>query len=293
MAKTKTTEPCHLKTAIKKDKPEGTTRYYYVDEAGDGVLFSARGRIRIGFEGCSNHFMLGLADIPDEAALNTELADLRKNLLSDPYFKNVPSLLPVSGKTAAQFHAKDDLPEVRREVFSILLKHDIGFYAAIKDKRKVLEYVQQRNTVAADYRYHPNELYDHLVKRLFKDRLHKHDEYHIVFARRGSADRTQAFCNSLEDARKRFTDKWGIASKAPYTVVCGTMKDYGGLQAVDYFLWALQRLYERREERYLQYIWPKVHLIQDIDDTRLAPYGVFYIQKKPPTLATIKNVQGI
>lgn len=68
---------------------------------------------------------------------------------------------------------------------------------------------------------------------------------------------------------------------------------FGGLQAVDYFLWALQRMYERREERYLQYIWPKVHLVHDIDDTRLAEYGVYYTQKKPLALAAIKKVQEI
>ena len=31
-----------------------------------------------------------------------------------------------------------------------------------------------------------------------------------------------------------------------------------GLQAADYFLWALQRLYERREERYVTLLWPAV-----------------------------------
>lgn len=277
----------------KKDDPKGAIRHYFVDEAGDGVLFSDRGRILVGQAGCSRHFMLGLADIPNEAALNADLAALRNKLLTDPYFKSVPSLSPGAGKTAVQFHAKDDLPEVRREVFDILLRHDIGFFAAIKDKSKVLQYVQQRNDADLRYKYHPNELYDHLVKRLFKDRLHKDDEYRICFARRGSADRTQAFCSALEDARKRFSAQWGITSKAPYRVVCGTLDGFGGLQAVDYFLWALQRMYERREERYLQYIWPKVHLVHDIDDTRLAEYGVYYTQKKPLTLAAIKKVQEI
>ena len=39
---------------------DGTTRYYYVDEAGDGTLFSARGR-RAGQEGhifnCQLHLL--------------------------------------------------------------------------------------------------------------------------------------------------------------------------------------------------------------------------------------------
>ena len=47
-------------------------------------------------------------------------------------------------KTAVAFHAKDDLPEVRREVFA-LLKNSPGlrFFAVVTDKMRVLEYVRQ------------------------------------------------------------------------------------------------------------------------------------------------------
>jgi hypothetical protein len=40
--------------------------------------------------------------------------------LADPYFKGVPSMQADAKKTALFFHAKDDLPEVRREVFRVL-----------------------------------------------------------------------------------------------------------------------------------------------------------------------------
>ena len=65
------------------------------------------------------------------------------------------------------------------------------------------------------------------------------------------------------------------------------------LQAVDYLLWALQRLYERREDRYLQYVWPLVRLVHDVDDTRTAQYGVYYTQKKPLTVAALEGLPGI
>jgi hypothetical protein len=56
-----------------------------------------------------------------------------------------------------------------------------------------------------------------------------------------------------------------------------------GLQAVDYFLWALQRLYERGEERYWEYVGSKVSLVHDVDDTRENDYGVYYTKKNPLT----------
>ena len=38
--------------------------HYYVDEAGDGTLFNARGKVIIGEEGCSRYFMLGILEVP-------------------------------------------------------------------------------------------------------------------------------------------------------------------------------------------------------------------------------------
>lgn len=64
----------------------------------------------------------------------------------------------------------------------------------------------------------------------------------------------------------------------------------GGLQAVDYFLWSLQRFYERREDRYLEFLWPQFSLVQDLDDKREHPYGRYYTQKRPLTLAALDDV---
>ena len=62
-----------------------------------------------------------------------------------------------------------------------------------------------------------------------------------------------------------------------------------GLQAADYFLWALQRLYERHEDRYVEYLWPRFRLVMDIDDTRETPYGVYYTEKRPLTAAALNE----
>lgn len=62
------------------------------------------------------------------------------------------------------------------------------------------------------------------------------------------------------------------------------------LQAVDYFLWALQRIYERREDRYLNYLQEKVSLIIDIDDTRHNVYGTYYTKKRPLRATSLPDV---
>lgn len=268
-------------------------KHYFVDEAGDGVLFSRKGkRVRVGTEGCSRYFILGLVDIADPDTLGRELDALRATLLADPYFKDVPSMQPEARKTARGFHAKDDVSEVRREVFTLLRQHRLRFFAVVRDKMKVVEYVRQRNQRESDYRYHPNELYDYMVRRLFKNLLHKDDQYHITFAKRGQADRTLALQQALVVARNRFSRQWHITSSAPINVIPDEPPDAPGLQVVDYFLWALQRLYERREERYVEYLWDSFRVVHDLDDTRQARYGVYYTQKKPLTVAALPDESG-
>lgn len=48
------------------------------------------------------------------------------------------------------------------------------------------------------------------------------------------------------------------------------------LQATDYFLWALFRLYEKQEDRYFNFIRDMFSLVVDIDDTRNRNYGEYY-----------------
>jgi len=266
---------------------------YFVDEAGDPTLFSEKGRCIIGEEGCSTFFILGLLEAEDPECLSDRLETLRRRLLADSYFRGLPSMHPEERKTAVVFHAKDDLPEVRREVFTLLAGAPVRFFAAVRSKRAVLQYVQSRNRTDRSYRYKPHELYDYLVRTLFTDRLHQHDEYGITFARRGASDRTEALQIALDQARERFAKKWDRRSNAVIEVESAAPCAHGGLQAVDYFLWALQRLYERGEDRYLQLLWPGCSLIRDIDDNRKAPYGVYYQKKTPLSAASLAGHPGI
>ena len=188
-----------------------SSRHYFVDEGGDGILFSRKGKVLVGTEGCSRFFILGLLNVSDPIVLEDQLDKLRAQLMNDSYFKNVPSMQPDARKTAIAFHAKDDLPEVRRDVFQILRNTEgLRFFAVVADKLSVLEYVRQRNKREPAYRYHPNELYDSLTERLFRERLHQSSGYDIIFSKRGKSDRTAALHQALEAARSRFVTQQEI-----------------------------------------------------------------------------------
>lgn len=197
-------------------------------------------------------------------------------------------------KTALLFHAKDDVPEVRREVYSLLMRHDVRFSAVVQDKQEVLEYVRRRNREDDNYKYHPNEAYDYQVACLLGDKLHKQDAYHIYFARRGNSDRTEALRDALEAKRQWYYQQFNVSNDAAVLNISAHHPwDVAGLQAVDYFLWALQRFYEKKEIRYLEFIWTKCMVINDRHIKGKNNSGTYFTQKKPPSLAALKEVRGI
>ena len=236
-----------------------TMTHYFVEEAGDPTLFSRRGKAVVATEGCSRFFIEGKLECRDVDALAADLADLRAEVLADQYFKGVPSLDPARTRTAVQFHAKDDPAEIRFLVFRLLAKHDLRFVAVVRDKLKLLDYATQRRRIDPSYRYNPNgnELYYELTRRLFS-RLRGYSEYRVVFAQRGHKPRTKAFMEAIAYEGGLVEAALGLRRPNASEVVCGFPKDHAGLQAVDYYLWALQRFYERGETRYLGFYGRKL-----------------------------------
>ncbi len=76
---------------------------------------------------------------------------------------------------------------------------------------------------------------------------------------------------------------FGVASRHTAEIIPSSPRENTALQAVDYFLWALQRLYEQGEDRYWEFVRAKAQLVYDIDDTRQNSYGVYYTPANPLT----------
>lgn len=270
----------------RQDNPSHT---YFVDETGDGVIFDGRGRMLVGTGKVQDYFTLGMVECRRMDELTSQLADLRTRLLADPYFKGVPSLQPKARKTALFFHAKDDVPEVRREVFQVLQEQAFSFYAVVRTMSAVARLVKNHNERDPTYRYRPTELYDSAVRRLFDKKLHTRPAFEVIFASRGKA-RTQALREQLLKAQARSRKAAGTYPEAIIRVRAMPAHQSAGLQVADYCLWALQRLFTKGEDRFLSLIWPKVALIVDADDISEKAYGTYRTRKRPPLSAeSIKN----
>ncbi|MDP9191055.1 MAG: DUF3800 domain-containing protein [Acidobacteriota bacterium] len=264
--------------------------HHFVDEAGDLTLFNRKRQVILGRDGVSDHFMLGVALIPDPAALDAAMARLRLELLSDPFLNRIPSLQPDRRKTACAFHAKDDVPEVRIRVFQLLATFEIKVFVAIRTKRVLVEQARALNRIGRPLS--ENEIYDELFSKQFRNRLHLADVNEIVVARRGSKDRTKALMLAVLEAQTSFRAKAGEREFGKVRLRTARPSESSGLQAVDYFLWALQRLYERREDRFFAPLARHYRLIMDLDDTGRRPNGEWYSNSNPLTLEKLKLVTG-
>ena len=251
----------------------------FVDEAGDPILFNRSGRIVVDTPGRSRFFIVGMLEVEDPDKLARSLLELRQELLKDPYFSGVPSFLPERRKTALLFHAKDDLPEVRYRVFSLLRAAGsaLRFRAVVRDKQALLQHEIERRTSDPAYRYQPDSVYDGLIRSLFSGLRRAADMYQVCVAKRGAKDRNTAIRSAIHHAEDESpastapshdgSDPWQIVISNPRETVC--------LQAVDYFLWAVQRFYETRrheptgqpvrEDRFLKLLWPQIDEIHDFD----------------------------
>lgn len=262
---------------------EKAVKHYFVDEAGDLTLFDKRKRAIVGKEGVSRCFMVGLVDLPDPDEVHRKLEELRKELLADPCFRGVPSMQPKANKTASQFHAKDDPPEVRRDVFQLLSSLDAKVLVVVKRKECLAKHCKDLHEKPGE-KFNPDTVYDELIKINFYNKLHSADENRIVFARRGKHKREQALRKALVETKREFDEKWGKRPDPPNTVGSAYPSESAGLQVADYYLWAIQRMYERDEDRFFRLLEPQYRLIRDLDDTRNKEYGEYYNDKNKLTL---------
>ena len=266
-----------------------SVRHFFVDEAGDSTLFDRRGRLLVGSEGVSHTFMVGICEVSDPPGVAERFDRLRRELLRDPYFRGVPSMSVMARKTASSFHAKDDIPEIRREVYRLISTLDVGIIVAFRRKLDYATFAVEHLRLTGR-RITSHEIYDGLVERACASILHDAHEARFTFARRGKAARNAALLAAIKRASSPYKRQSDIAGDRKVIVSVGVPSESAGLQVADYLLWALQRLIERREDRYFNHASKKFQLILDLDDRRRHLHGEWYNDSNPLTVEKLKPV---
>lgn len=250
-----------------KNADSGDT-WFFVDEAGDPTFYDRHGNLIVGQPGCSPILILGFIETQNPKSIRQALLTLQQEVVSDPYFQKVPSIR----KTAVAFHAKDDLPEIRYLVYKQLA--ELEFRAQFIVARKI-EKVFRNNFQAQE-----TQFYDHLVSHLFEKVLHRYQNNHIYFAKRGSRERQAPLLAAIQRGVHAFENKVGQSVTTNVEVLAHRPRGEPCLSAIDYLNWAVYRAFTRHEMRYFRVIEGKVSLLVDWYDSDNYPNN-WYSRRNP------------
>jgi hypothetical protein len=248
--------------------------YFFVDEAGDPVFYNRKGDYIVGREGCSTILLMGFIKTTKPKELRQAILTLQQEVIADEFLQSIPSLK----KTAIAFHAKDDAPEVREKVFKLLKQLDFSYHCIVA--RKIEDTFKRR------HKSKESIFYNDLVSKLFENPLHKNNVNYIYYATRGSRVRQEPIENAIQVAQNTFSKKWGAPDEHQVIVYPQTPSGESCLQIVDYMNWAVQRAFQRGEDRYLNFMLEKMSYLVDLYDFDKYPKN-YYNRANPFSLNKI------
>ena len=247
-----------------------TKRYYFVDESGD-PNFLGRGKTNLLENGkASKYFMVGYLELSDPNLLNQKFATIRKEIAADSFLNIVPSVK----NSIKCFHANKDCREVQERVFKVLKETDFSFHAVVMEK-----HIDQFITKFQGKR---SSFYAYLVERLMENRLHLYPEIDIYFSKMDAVTNEENMWAALDRAKDRFLKKWKEKKSGNIRIFMQQPNQIAGLQAVDYVLWGIHRVYNYQDFRYYHFLQEKISLVHDLNHGK-PYYGTYFTHKKPLT----------
>jgi len=181
-------------------------------------------------------------------------------LRQSAYYKNVPSVLKrVQKKGKYFFHAKDDLPEIKKEFFDFIKTIDCNIQVAVGHKQMdIFEKEHDSNDAA---------FYADLLSHLLKDKFTKYPRIVLNIAERYNSTAIKNLEKGLQKAKDQFTLKY--PEKENRTRVSFNVQKFINdplLGVADYLCWAVQRVFERGETRFYDYIVDQIDVVIDVYD---------------------------
>ncbi len=236
----------------------------FIDEAGDANFFGKGGVNLIGKEGISKTFSLGMITIKTNEKSNNintirqKIQNLAQKIENSNYYNTVPSVKKRIQKYGTfVFHAKDDIPEIRKEFLDLLLEIPFTFQCVVVRKIPNL-FIKKHNKKESEF-------YADLLAHLLKDKVHKKLILHIARLKKSTNEVNLEL--AIHKATTKYLKKNG--DKQLNRDIVYNVQDYAKepiLSITDYCLWAVQRVFERGETRFYDYLIKKNLQIYDIYD---------------------------
>lgn len=200
---------------------------------------------------------------------------LQHEIASNVYYSNVPSVLKRVNKNGFYFHAKNDLPEIRKSFFDLIKTVDCTFQAVVG--RKIIKLYERKHNGKS------SEFYADMLSHLIKDKFNKDPKLLLNIASRENSTSYQNLQSSLKKTISRFARKnpeKEIRTKVYFNVQPFIEEPL--LSIADYFCWSIQRIFERGESRFYNYLQDKISLVVDLYDADNYEKGRNYYTPKNP-----------
>jgi hypothetical protein len=226
--------------------------HYFVDEAGDMTFFGKGHVSLIGTTGVSNHFMIGMVNFNEDLTLiRRKIKQLADEILADPYFKNIPSFeRKLLYAKQFYFHATDDLPEVRMLFYKLIASLDCTFEVVVAPKVSS-RFVNKHNKKESVF-------YADLLSHLLENKL---NQPHIMtVARIGSTLKINHLQDGFQRAIKRLQQQEEGVFETKFIIENQFAEPL--LNIADYFCWTVQRLIEKKENRFYKFIESKITRVE-------------------------------
>jgi hypothetical protein len=234
--------------------------HYFLDEAGDPSFYGKGKSIIVGTPGVSSCYFLGMVKFRSNLDLiRQEVSRLHREVTQDVYFKNIGSIEKKKNKYGFYFHATDDIPEIRMLFFKFLNSLDCSFEAVVG--RKIPNLYEKKHNA------NPHEFYADLLSHLLYHKLLHKNRVVLNIAERGTSTRLENLKLGLQKAEERFVlhyPETALDHNVVFNVQNQTSEPL--LNIADYFCWSIQRVFERGETRYYDYLRDKIKIVIDLYD---------------------------
>lgn len=255
----------------------------FLDEAGD-TTFYGKGKLPVlGKEGVSLSFTLGMTRFREPLPeLRERIIKLQKEIEVNPLFKSMESVKKRTQKGGFYFHAKDDSNDLKKVFFDFILSLDCTFQAVVA-RKSVDRFKRTHND-------NEMEFYADLLSHLVKDKF-DYPKLILNVAERQNSTSNKNLERAIQIASERHKKKnpeKEIALNIGYSV--HKFQDEPLLCVADYLCWVVQRVFERGEVRFYEYLMPKISLVLDLYDT--ASYANWKNYYNPKNPLTSKNKIG-
>lgn len=248
----------------------------FIDEAGDSTFYLKGKKSALGTHGVSNVFIIGMVKVSEPLdGVREKIRLLQTEIENNPFY-DVPSVRKKKIKTGYYLHATDDLPEVRKSFFDLIKTIDCSFEAVVG--RKSIERYVTRHKEKEEY------FYADLLSHLLKNKFTKYEKMILNISERGRSTKHNNLDLALKKAKQRFLEKNEISkikTNVLFEVQNPTREPL--LNLADYLCWAIQRVFEKGEIRYYNFIKEKISLVIDLyDEENIKEWKNHYDNKNNP-----------